>query len=148
MKSITSYMRKTMGIVFFCLFAVPLVSLLAYADQNNQLVIINHYDKPLDFLISVNPDVIPDLPTTFTLDVNATASSKVVDLQKSTYVLAQDKTDDKEKLGFWGVSVEDGKTRISGYTSHGIAFSMKGDTITFCKPEDYDNKHLECVVNK
>lgn len=123
------------------LASASLFSSLAMAVQDNELIIVNHYNKPLDFTISRNQEVLPDFPVKFVIDVQASATSKVVDIQKETYIRT---VDSDAKSGFWGVDVENNKTHIHGYVSKGIAYSWKMQTITFCTPEDY-KKNGSCL---
>ena len=131
---------------YSCLFVGILASTTflaspALANQNNEIIIINHFDKALQYTISVNHEVLPDLPTTFKLNVGDVATSKVVDIQKETYLRT---ADDEGHSGFWGVDVENNKTHIHGYYSKGLAYSWNEQTIIFCTPEDY-KKNGHCV---
>lgn len=121
--------------------SITVLSSSAYANQNNKLVIVNHFDKPLQYTISENHEGLPELPVTFKLEVNGVANSKVIDIQKESYVGA---IDDEGKTGFWGVDIEGNKTHFHGYVSQGIAYSWKAETIIFCTPADY-KKNGQCV---
>lgn len=119
-----------------CLF----LSSMVYANEP-EVVIVNHYDKPLDFIISVNQDVLPDLPMQFSLQPNEKVRTRLVDTQKQSYILAEDNS---KNLGFWGVEVSEGMAKFHGYTSKGIAFSWNNDSIIFCTPEAYQ-EHSACM---
>ena len=108
---------------------------------NNEITIINHFDKPLQFKIGVNPEILPDFPIKFMIAANNQMSSKVIDTKKETYIHTEV---NQGKSGYWGVDVENNKTHIHGYLSKGIAYSWKTETIIFCTPEEY-KKHGFCI---
>jgi hypothetical protein len=124
------------------LTSISLFTTLSYANQNNELTIINHFGKPLQLKINVNHEVLPDFPVKFTLAVNSQINSKVVDIKKETYLVTED---GQGNSGFWGVDIENNKTHIHGYRSKGLAYSWKEQVIVFCTPEEY-KKHKACLA--
>lgn len=123
--------------VKYSILLASLFCIVAHAKNNNELIIVNHFNQPLNFKIGVNHEVLPDLPVTFKLQMNDRITSRVMDIQKETYIRT---FADAEKSGFWGVDVENNKTQIYGYLSKGIAYSWETQTIVFCTPEEFEQK--------
>lgn len=131
-----------MKIKYSTIVTYILVSLLAgtaYAKTPHELVLVNHYNQPLKFIVGLNPEVLPDLPVNFTLNQNAQVATTVIDINKEAYIRTEDTNNHH---GFFGVNVENNQTNIRGYVSKGIAFSWNTTTVTFCTPEEYKkNQH-------
>lgn len=108
------------------------------AQTANQVTFVNHYNKPLHFIVGLNPETLPNLPKEFDLDSGKEISSAVLPEHKQAYVRAEDDT--KVNNGFFGVGVENGVTTIHGYVSKNIAFSWINEVVTFCTPEEYKQK--------
>jgi hypothetical protein len=120
-----------------CSFSL-IFPVITQAQTNQQLTLINHFDKPISYIITINPDVLPDLPKTFDLASNTQISTNVLDLQKQAYLSGKDA--EKGNV-FFGVEVVDNKLKIHGYIGKNIAYSWKNNVITFCTPEEYKQKH-------
>lgn len=122
------------------LFTILLALLTTSILAANHLYLVNHYHKPLQFILGFTPEMLPDLPGNFTLQQGAQISSQVVDMAgKEAYLRAED---DSDNSTFFGVEVVDNKTIIHGYIAKNIAFSWSDETVTFCTPEDYQkNQH-------
>lgn len=121
--------------------AIFLTSLPIQAQDNWQLDIINHFDQPLNFIITINPQVIPDLTTAFTLDVNAQRDTRVLAMNKEAYLRTLDAADHS---AFWGVEVLGKQLTIHGYISKGIAYSWHANQLVFCTPVEYKRYH-SCI---
>ena len=125
----------SLGIILSSFTIFPIV---AQAQDVNELIIVNHFDKSLTYFVGRNPDVLPDLSEKFTLAPGNQVTSKVLDLKKEAYIRAED---NNEHSAFWGVEVENNHTKIHGYLSHGIAYSWNTQTVVFCTPEEYKKKN-------
>lgn len=106
------------------------------ADNNDELIIVNHFNNPLQFTVGINPTTLPDLPVNFTLTPNSEIKTKVLD-QKEAYIRVEDAN---KNHAFFGVNIEKNRVLVHGYLSSGIAFSST-NIITFCTPEEYKKKH-------
>lgn len=133
MKKINRYFM--MGLLVSVLSFNP----AAYASQANELSIINHFDQPLFFVITINPMTVPDLPTSFSLAKNEEIKTRVLDL-KEAYI----RTVNDNKVAFWGVNIEQNKVKVHGYISKGIAYSWNTQMIVFCTPDEYRKFH-SCI---
>lgn len=131
------YNRYFFSGLLMSLFAI---SPLSHAENTNELIIVNHFDQALNFVVGKNPDVLPDLPQTFLLTTNDQIQTAVIDLQKSAYIRVEGSDN---RSAFWGVNVIDNKVTIHGYISKGIAYSWKNQIVTFCTPEEY-KKQKSC----
>ena len=130
--SIQKNIIKSLAALAICL---PIASYAA-----NTLTLINHFDKSLSFMIKINPNVVPEFPTNFSLATNSQIQSTVVDINKEAYIRAEEVGNNAHNA-FFGVEIKNNKTKIYGYIGKGIAYSWKTDTITFCTPEEYKKKH-------
>ncbi|OGT57623.1 MAG: hypothetical protein A3F14_04800 [Gammaproteobacteria bacterium RIFCSPHIGHO2_12_FULL_43_28] len=124
-----------MGKLFAMTNLIFTTSVLA---ADNEIVLINHFDHALNYTIGINPQVLPDLPEKFTINPDNTAKSIILDIQKEAYLRLED---NEKHSGFFGVELIDGKAKIHGYLSKGVAYSWKGGTVTFCTPEEYKKKN-------
>lgn len=120
-------------------FGISALSNFSYAENTGDITIVNHFNKPLVYTITINPDVLPELPQpNFTLMPNQEVTTPILDLQKETYM----NVDDKEShYAFWGVEWKNNHIQFYGYLSSGIAFSWTEHTITFCTPAEYQRKN-------
>ncbi len=125
----------TLGIIATSLVAIPAIS---QAQDTNQLTIINHFDKSLNFFIGRNPDVLPDLSEKFTVAPGAQISSRVVDVSHQAYIRAEDEQKD---FVFWGVEINNNQVDVHGYLSDGVAYSWDNEKIVFCSPDEYKKKN-------
>lgn len=124
------------------LLSVGLLALLSFPCMaQSTLTIVNHYDKALNYTININPQVLPDLPSTFSEEVGKEVSSQVLDVDKEAYIRVED--GDKHSA-FWGVKLEKGEVKVYGYLSKGIAYSWKQGIVTFCTPDEY-KKRKACL---
>jgi len=112
-----------------------------FAQNVNEITIVNHFDKALNFVVGINPSSLPDLPEHFTLSPNNQIKTRVLDNNKEAYVRAEDDSNDS---AFWAIEVKAGKPEFHGYISKGIAYSWNTQTIVFCTPEEY-KKHNSCL---
>jgi hypothetical protein len=117
--------------------ALILCSLSAQAQDEHHLVIINHFDTPLAFTISVNANVIPGLPQQFNLSSSDQIETQVIDTQKEAYIRAETSNGNS---AFFGVAIINNQLKISGYIGKGIAYSWNNESITFCTPVEYRKK--------
>jgi|GEM_PF-6057952 hypothetical protein len=115
-----------------------LVPFSAQAKKVTDLVIINHFDKSLTYTVGTNPELLPDLPQTFSLATGDQIGSKVADLQKEAYIRAEDSN---SHSAFFGVELVDNTVKFHGYVGKGIAYSWNTRSIVFCTPEEYKQKH-------
>ena len=122
------------------LASVLLLPVTVLAD-NTKITIVNHFDKTMSFVITINPKVLPDLSENFTLAPNDQITTQVLDMQKEAYIHGDDGTDNST---FWGIKVEKSQAKFHGYISKGIAFSWNTQMIVFCTPEEY-KKHNTCL---
>lgn len=125
------------SILISCVSCIPVTS---YANPENVLTIINHFDQPIKFIVGKNPDVLPDFLATFTLESNNQIKSRVLDVQKQAYIRGEATNNNSV---FFGVGIEGQQTAIHGYIGHGIAYSWKNSVVTFCTPEEY-KKNKSC----
>ena len=121
---------------------IVLLPAAASAQDVSEISIVNHFDKPLSFIVGTNPEILPDLPANFTLGVDNQIKTKVLDVKKEAYIHADDGNQDH--FAFWGVEVENSQAKFHGYLSKAIAFSWNTKTIVFCTPEEY-KKHNSCL---
>lgn len=122
----------------FIKFLLVLMPCIVWAQTPYSITMINHFNTPLNFKITINPHVLPDLPKDFNLDVNNQITSKILDIDKESYI----QVNGAGKLNaFWGVNIEQQQVKIHGYVSKGIAYSWNMQTITFCLPEEYKQYH-------
>lgn len=137
-------MKNISRCFLFSTLACTLITLpLAVSAQDvSEIDIVNHFDKPLNFIVGTNPQVLPDLPQNFTLGVNEQTKTKVLDIQKEAYIHADEGSADH--YAFWGVEVENSQAKFHGYLDKGIAFSWNKRVIVFCTPEEY-KKHNSCL---
>lgn len=110
----------------------------AHAVNVQTFTIINHFDKPIRWIVSVNPDVLPGLQKEFTLAPFEQVKTEVIDLQKQAYLSG---ADGEGHTAFWAIGIQDNETDIHGYVSHGIAFSWTNRAITFCTISEYNQKN-------
>lgn len=120
-----------------------------FATQSSPLTIVNHYDKPLTFVVSQNPQVVPSLQKNVTLQPNSSFHAKVINSKQipreegyiSVHPLYQPFRSSNLKTAYFGVENDNGQTSIHGYISKGIAYSWyKNNTITFCTPQAYNKR--------
>lgn len=115
-------------------FLSLLIFPVAYGKDMKTLTVINHFDRPINWLISINPDVLPGFPQEFTLAPFSEIKTEVVDLHKPSYLSG---IDDQKNTAFWSIELVGNQLSFHGYVSHGIAYSWTSDTITFCTPQEY-----------
>lgn len=132
--------NKLLAIVAIC---STIISFTIHAAAEHTIVITNHYNKPIDFIITINPDVLPDLSNEFTLGANAKIETRVLGDEKEAYIAGEEKGK-SENIVFWGVEILNQKVEFHGYMSRDIAYSWNTNTITFCSPEEY-KKHGHCI---
>ncbi|KTD66339.1 hypothetical protein [Legionella spiritensis] len=129
----------------FATFVLMSLSILApqisYARYEHRLTIVNHFDKPMHWMITINPQVLPGLPAEFSLMVNEQVSTEVLATGKEAYLAGRD---DEQGNVFWGVEVAHDQLVFHGYISKAIAYSWSNDTITFCTPEEYKKSGGHC----
>lgn len=94
----------------------------------------------MHFIVTINPDVVPDLGKTFELAVNEQIETKVLDNQKEAYIRGEESTESRH-FGFFGLNVTDDYAHVHGYLSEGVAFSWDHSAVTFCTPDEYKKKH-------
>jgi len=121
---------------FLFLITLP----MAYGKNINTLTLISHFNYPIRWIISENPDVLPGFTTEFTLAPFSEIKTQVLDLQKEAYLSG---IDEQQNNAFWGIEVVDNQLVIHGYRSKNIAYSWTSNTITFCTPDEY-NKQGHC----
>lgn len=134
--------KSLIGSLVSLAITLPLSS---HAQKIHKLTIINHYDKNIAFTISINPDVLSDLPTEFTVPQNGQVQSTVLANNKEAYIRGED-VSNTDKSVFFGVDVSNDVTTIYGYSgSHGIAYSWQpgSEIVTFCTPAEY-NQNGHC----
>ena len=121
--------------------AILSIPLLAFADTDTQLTLINHYGKPLKFIAGRNRDVVPAFPETFMLENGEMKKTEVLDLHKQAFIRVEGPG---SYNAFFGVDAINNSTNVYGYVGDGIAYSWKNgtkNTVTFCTPQEYQNKH-------
>lgn len=152
-------------IVILCSALAIVLSNACLADNESNLVIINHYDKPLTFNIALNHQVLPHLLKTFMLACNSQLETIVTDPipHKQAYVAADDKNGviDGSMNGnnsdihnvFFGIGMSNNRVTVYGYKDYGIAYSWQNGSDTtpqsvlvFCTPEEYA-VHGACSVD-
>lgn len=121
--------------------ALYVTSMPVHAQSDWQLHIVNHFTQPLQFIITINPQVVPDLQHTFDLAVNTQCSTRVLATQTEAYLRTLDTADHS---AFWGVEVLNNHLALHGYISKGIAYSWRADQLVFCTPEEYKQYH-SCI---
>lgn len=126
---------KTLAI--FLIFVPP----ITYAKNTYEFAIINHFDKPLFFTITINPNVIPDLQQNFSLAKHMQIKTKVLDLGKESYIRVDD---NHSHSAFWGIEIANNKINVHGYIGKGIAYSWSDKKIIFCTPEEF-KKNDSCI---
>lgn len=115
-----------------------LLSTSVYASDT-ELTLINHFNHAIDFVVGINPEVLPDFHGKFTLQTQEQIKTQVLDNDKEAYINGKNQ-DAKADFAFFGVKDENSKTVIHGYLSSGIAYSWSNDILTFCTPEEYKKK--------
>jgi len=118
---------------------ISLLSLSAHATSDLDITIINHFNKPLNFFLHINPDILPNLSEHFSLPVNGEINTKIIDQEHRAYVRVKD--DNANDLAYWSIGIENNKSKINGYISKGIAYSWNTQKIVFCTPEAYKQKN-------
>lgn len=120
-----------------------LITTFAYAKSDNDFhfTIINHFDQTLKFHVNINPNTLPDLPVTFSLNPQGSIATRVLP-QNEAYIQVKGNKDDS---AFFGVDIEKNHVFIHGYLSHGIAYSWVNNIVTFCTPAEY-KKHHSCSI--
>jgi hypothetical protein len=103
----------------------------------DELVIENHYNLPIHFQITINPQVVPSLTKSFNLAPSETTHTAVLDIGKEAYIAGNV----NENSVFWGVERLNPLITIHGYISKGIAYSWNKALLIFCTPEEYKQKH-------
>lgn len=130
----STFLRKKSLMVALSIALAP----CAFAENHDVLVLINHFDKPLKFIVGKNPETLPDLPSTFMLNVDKSIVSRVIDNATRSFVRAED---DAKHCAFFAVHQRDHHLQINGYLATGIAFSWSQGTVTFCTPKMYQEKN-------
>ena len=120
------------------------LSNIAMATETKELNIINHFDSTLHYEVGKNPEVLPDLPLSFSLSTPGSITTRVLDVQKKAYVRVADDSVPKRKIAFWAVEIVNDQIKIHGYLGDGIAYSWKNGAITFCTPEFYKKNGRHC----
>lgn len=126
---------------FFIAFCTIAALPSAFAQENHQVSLINHFSKPLSFVVGINPQVLPGFPKQFALKPNEQITSTVLDLKKESYIRGED---DQKDFVFFGVALVENQVKIYGYLSKNVAYSWKNQVITFCMPEFYKNNGKHC----
>lgn len=131
-----------------CFISAILVSVSSFPLSSNaseiyNLTIVNHFDKALSFLITINPQALPNLPKTFSIAQNNSLQTRILDIEKESYLHVDDKG---KNNAFWGVEIKDQKLKFHGYLSKGLAYSWRDNQIVFCTPEEYQRNH-SCFSN-
>lgn len=119
--------------LIICMYAC-----VSFADNSHIMTIVNHFDAKLDYTIGINPQIIPDLPENFSLEPGGKISAEVLDTGIEAYIRV---ATTNKRSAFWGIEVMKNKLMFHGYLDIGIAYSWKGNTITFCTPEEYKQKN-------
>lgn len=125
-------MQKYIYALFLTIYSTMV---MAYSPT---MTINNHYDKPLKFIVGINPEVLADVPAEFSLNPQQKLMTRVMDLNKEAYIRVE--ADDVNNA-FWGVEAKTDAVQIYGYLSHGIAYSWNNKEIIFCTPEEYKKKN-------
>lgn len=121
-------------------FALPIA---VNAQDSKEFTIINHFDKTLNYTVGINPQVLPDLPSPFSLPTSGVIKAHILNQGKEAYIRVVDDSTPKPNQAFWGIELVNDQIKFHGYIGKGIAYSWKAQTITFCTPEEY-RKNRSC----
>lgn len=130
-------MKTNRGTAIALLTLSLIASSVVQAESQKEVTIVNHFDRALPYTVKINPAVLPDLPTTFTLAPGEQIHTRVLDIKKEAYIGT---SDNNGHTAFFGLEVVNDKLRFYGYIGKGIAYSWNTNTIVFCTPEEYKQK--------
>jgi hypothetical protein len=118
------------------------IPILSHAEDVKQFTIINHFTKPLTFLITINPQIVPDLSKEFTINQDAQVTSRVLSSTNSKTEEAYLHAEFNDHQAFFGLAQgADHQVRVYGYIAKGIAYSWDTKKIIFCTQEEYKEKN-------
>lgn len=132
---------KNKTLISSLIIAAITLPIAAHADDSKPFTIVNHYNKTLNYTVGINPQVLQDLPETFSLSPTESISARILNQGKEAYIRVNDGGEPKPNSAFWGLELVNDQIKFHGYLGKGIAYSWKGQTITFCTPEDYKKNH-------
>lgn len=126
-------------IYFMLTIILSIFPVTLFAQKSSELIIVNHYNNPLVFTVTINPDVLPGLP--LTIAEGESANTTMLDLNKEVYINVDDKN---SNYAFFGIQFVNSQMTFYGYLSSGIAYSWHDNVITFCQHYTYE-KMGQCL---
>ena len=119
-------MNKSVNFLFILILLIFPVML--FAQQSSEIIIVNHFNVPLVFTPTINPDVLPALP--LTVPEGESVNTAILDLNKEVYINVDD---NHSNYAFFGIQFVNNNITFYGYLSSGISYSWHDNVITFCQ---------------
>jgi hypothetical protein len=114
---------------------------LAANQTTESVTIINHFQKDLKFVATINADVVPELRDAHSLNLrpNEAFLTTVKPGSDDEAYISVDEPKGTKRYAFWGIDIHG----VRGYIAAGVSYSWdhaKNAKIIFCSNEDYDKK--------